>query len=144
MDQSFKAIKSFNQPVTQLLNQSMKQPRRQSTNPTIHQLINQSMWNIRKTRRNAMNATWYSEMWGFTKQAQQEQGHNKQTFGTSATDEFKECNTRVSANKIWTICKRLAAWNAQTKVYNTQVSMSEGKLQLWKIMFSGDGQRKVN
>ena len=80
----------------------------------------------------------------FTKQAQQEQGHNKQTFGTSATDEFKECNTRVSANKIWTICKRLAAWNAQTKVYNTQVSMSEGKLQLWKIMFSGDGQRKVN
>ena len=28
-------------------------------------------------------------MRGFTKQAQQEQGHNKQTFGTNATDEFK-------------------------------------------------------
>ena len=47
------------------------------------------MWNIRNTRRNAMNATWYSEMWGFTKQAQQEQRHNKQTFWNQGYGESK-------------------------------------------------------
>ena len=89
INESINRSRQSNQSTNQLRNRSINQWSNQAGNQPTQRLINPSTNECEiygNTRRHEMNATWYSETWGFGKQAQQEQGHNKQTFGTNATD----------------------------------------------------------